>query len=327
MLSTDLAAASRSRSAAGVGPGWAHFRQTSWELAARWVLPSLGVLLAVASLLPPALGQVTVLAIVIAFGVPHGALDGEIARPLLRPVLGFAWFGVFALPYLGLSAFVLLAWHWAPVITLAAFLGFSVLHFGIEDAGLDPLAIVVRGGLPIALPVLLHPAATAAVFGAVAGVPMPVPPLWLMLGAQSWAALVPFWLWNQRGQRVVLAHVALLAAVFTVLPPLAAFAVYFVCFHAPAHMRGVVRNGRAPRVRSMPAAARRSVPITFLTIAIGAALWPWVGTGQFDAHLLSLTIRCLAALTLPHMLLDVLSATMVWHRTLLKLRWNRSVAV
>lgn len=292
------------------------------------MLPFLGLLIVATALLPPASGHVAVLAVVIAFGVPHGALDGEIVRPLLRPLLrsslgprlGPAWFGVFALPYLGLSAFVLLAWHWAPVSTLAAFLGLSVLHFGLEDAGLDPLAIVVRGGLPIALPVLLHPAATAAVFGAVAAVPMPVPPPWLMLGALTWAAGVLFWLVHRRGQRMALAEVGLLAAAFTVLSPLAAFAVYFVCCHSPAHMRGLVRNGRAPRVGSMQAAAWRSVPVTLLTIAIGAALWPWVGTGGFDAHLLALTIRGLAALTLPHMLLDALSATKVWQRALLKVR-------
>lgn len=320
MLSADLAAASRSRSVAGGRSIITSLRQRSVERAARWVLPLLGILLALTALLAPAPGQVAVLIIVIAFGVPHGALDGEIVRPLLRPLLGSAWFGVFALPYLGLSALVLLAWHEAPIAALAAFLGLSVLHFGLEDAGADPLGIAVRGGLPIALPVLLHPAATTAVFGAVAGVSMPVPPMWLLLGAQLWAVLVPFYLLRQRRQRAVLTELALLAAAFIVLPPLAAFAIYFVCFHAPAHMRAIVRNGRAPRVASMPAASWRSLPITLLTLAIGAALWPWVGTGPVEAHLLSLTIRCLAALTVPHMLLDGLSATPGWQRTILKTR-------
>ena len=46
-----------------------------------------------------------------------------------------AWFGVFAVPYLGLAGLVLLAWHVAPMATLAGFLALSVLHFGEEDAG------------------------------------------------------------------------------------------------------------------------------------------------------------------------------------------------
>ena len=314
MLSTDLAAAPRVWGAAQGRLGGARSRPSAWPNAAGLILPFLGILLAACSLLPPASAQVAMLAVIIVFGVPHGALDGEIVRPLLRPALGAAWFLVFALPYLGLSALVLLAWQGAPVITLAAFLSLSVLHFGLEDAGADPLAVIVRGGLPIALPVLLHPAATAAVFGAIAIVPMPAPPPWLMIAAQSWAVLVPLWLVKRRDDREALSNAALLAAAFALLPPLAAFSIYFVCFHAPAHTRSLVRNRRSPRVHSMSAAARRSVPVTLLTIAIGAALWPLVGAGRFDAHLLSLTIRCLAALTLPHMLLDVVSATPAWRR-------------
>ena len=85
------------------------------------------------------------------------------------------------------------AWHWAPIIPLAAFLGFSVLHFGVEDARSDLLAIAAGGGLPVALPVLLHPAATSAVFGE----PMMQPPFWLMASAGSWAGFSPFWVWHR----------------------------------------------------------------------------------------------------------------------------------
>ncbi len=54
-------------------------------------------------------------------------------------------------------------------------------------------------------------------------------------------------------------------------------------------------------------AVARSVPITVLTLAIGAALWPWF-PGQPPERLLALTLQGLAALTLPHMLLDAVSA-------------------
>ena len=81
--------------------------------------------LAAASLLPPGQRMVAALVVIIALGVPHGALDGELARTALRPRFGLAWFGVFALPYLGLSVVVLLAWHFAPLSTLAAFLAAS----------------------------------------------------------------------------------------------------------------------------------------------------------------------------------------------------------
>ena len=316
MILTNLPAATWCRSAA---EGWAIAARRvgrATGTGTRWLLPSLGIVLASASLLSPASGQVAVLVVIIVFGVPHGALDGEIVRPVLRPVLGPAWFAVWALPYLGLSALVLLSWNWLPIVTLAAFLGLSMLHFGLEDAGPDPVAAVARGGLPIALPVLLHPAATAAIFGGIAGLPMPVPPHWLVLGARLWAVLVPFWLVGHRGQHRVMAETAFLVGVFVILKPLTAFALYFVCFHGPSHMRALVRDKKALRVTTLPSAVRRSIPVTLLTVATGAALWPIVGTGAFEAHLLSLTIRCLAALTLPHMLLDALSATTPWRRLL-----------
>jgi len=47
-----------------------------------------------------------------------------------------------------------------------------------------------------------------------------------------------------------------------------------------------------------------ALPLTGLTLLIGAALWPFY-TGALLHRLLCLTLQGLAALTLPHMLLDV----------------------
>ncbi len=74
----------------------------------------------------------------------------------------------------------MLAWRMAPVATLTGFLVASVWHFGSEHtASGDPLDVILRGAMPIALPVLIHPAATAGVFAAMAGVAMPLMPSWL----------------------------------------------------------------------------------------------------------------------------------------------------
>ncbi len=268
----------------------------------------LGVL-ATSSLLGHEAQWLVALAAIILLGVPHGALDGEIARPVLRPRLGAAWFGAFALPYLGLVACVLLSWQRAPVITLAGFLLLSAWHFGREDAGPPPLEALARGGLPIALPVLFHPAATALVFHTVSGAPMPHVPVWLASAARAW--VVPTMFWSIRVAWLTpcrLAEPVLLALGFALLPPLTAFAAYFVCVHAPRHMGFMVVDQRAPRIGSMHDAIRRSLPLTVLTIGIGAALWPFYG-GDTPDRLLALTIQGLAALTVPHMLLDRLTAS------------------
>ena len=244
------------------------------------------------------------LAVIIILGVPHGALDTEVARPLLRPWFGAWWFPVFAAPYLALSALVLVAWRVAPEATLAAFLAVSAWHFGAEDAGSGrPLEQSLRGGLPIAVPVLLHPDATARVLGTVALTPLAGPPAWLTVGALAWAVLaMPAVVGLAReGRRTVLLEVCALALAFAVLPPLTAFALYFVGLHAPRHMASLV--GTVPRLPTTRDTVLRAVPVTLLTLALGALLWP-LYPGAAPARLLALTLQGLAALTLPHLLLE-----------------------
>nr|WP_321984451.1 Brp/Blh family beta-carotene 15,15'-dioxygenase [uncultured Lichenicoccus sp.] len=246
---------------------------------------------------------------IILLGVPHGALDGEIARPYLRTRYGRLWFVVFAVPYLGLAAMVLLAWHIAPGLTLASFLAGSVWHFGSDRPGqANPLGVVITGGLPIALPSLFHPVATAKVFATVAQVAMPELPQLLFGCSLAWlgAAL----LWRVRlgpsGRLGDLRVPAIMAAAFFLLTPLVAFALYFVCIHAPEHVRQISHDpARAPRVTPRNVVLR-SLPVTGLTVLIGAMLLPFYGGSGFD-RLLALTIQGLAALTLPHMLLERVS--------------------
>lgn len=251
---------------------------------------------------------IVALAVIIVLGVPHGALDGEIARPFLQPRFGIAWFPIFALPYLGLAACVLVAWRLAPEMALAAFLAGSALHFGIEDASGKPLEAAVRGGLPIAVPVLFHPAATLNLLGTAALLLLPTVPAWLEAAALCWCLAAIAWAaWPcLRGRVPALLEPALLGLLFVGLPPLPAFATYFVCFHAPRHMAALASDIRAPRVGDVQAAIVRSIPVSLLTVLIGAALWRCF-PGNAPDRLVALTIQGLAALTLPHMLLDLIT--------------------
>ncbi|MCJ2067453.1 Brp/Blh family beta-carotene 15,15'-dioxygenase [Methylobacterium sp. J-030] len=262
--------------------------------------------------LPRDVAWVVALAVVIVLGVPHGALDGAVAAPLLWPRYGRAWFPVFAVPYLGLAGSVLLAWQALPLATLAAFLAVSVLHFGTEDAGPGrPVEALVRGGLPIALPALLHPRETADLFAVVARVPMPELPAWWSAAAWLWLALAAAWLLICRPRPAVLTELAVLAAAFLVLPPLTAFTLYFVGLHAPRHMLALVGDPtKAPGIDTMPRAVRAALPIFALTLGLGAGLWPLYAAGAPDAaaNLLTVTLQMLSALTVPHILLDHVAA-------------------
>lgn len=274
-----------------------------------WLLPFnpvllAGPVLAASAALPPHEAMLAALSGIIVLGIPHGALDGEIGRTILRPRFGWCWFGVFAIPYLGLSAFVLLAWHIEPAMTLALFLAASVWHFGTEDgaSGGRGVGIAVFGGLPVAAPMLLHPTATISIFSGIAGVPLLEMSSWLWTASLAWLATTALWAVQQPVR--VSARAGVMVALFAILPPLTAFAIYFVCFHAPFHTNALIADPhRATRVGDPRSAIRLAMPITALTILIGAALWP-LYAGNMPEPLLALTIQGLAALTLPHMLLD-----------------------
>lgn len=258
--------------------------------------------LTASAVLPWQVGWMCALAVIIVLGVPHGALDVEIGRDLLRDRVGGWWFPIFAGPYLLLVGGVLLAWRWAPEATLAVFLAASVWHFGTEDTGGSGWPALFRGGLPIAVSVLLHPEATASVFSAESGVMFEHPPSWLTIASTLWLIPASLVVLRSRPRELVLPGV--LCAIFAVLPPLTAFALYFVAVHAPAHMEALIRHPcRAPRIRDEGSAWRLAAPTTILTVMIGAALWPTY-TGQAPVRLLCVTLQLLAAFTLPHMILN-----------------------
>jgi Brp/Blh family beta-carotene 15,15'-monooxygenase len=249
-------------------------------------------------------GLVLVLAIAVAVaGLPHGALDPWVAHRagLWRTRLGCA---AFHLAYLGLAGAVLLAWYWAPGISLAAFLAISAWHFaGDWRDHLPTWARAVAGAALLALPVwrwpnevteafvLLSGAGGATIANALAAL---VP--WLAAGMAA-AALLAL----RRSPRVALELVAL-AALAVLLPPLVYFIVYFCALHSPRHLR-LAAAAAAPDVR------RRMTQVallyTALSLLAATVAWLWLssaGTQAWSGDLLRIVFIGLAALTLPHML-------------------------
>ncbi len=257
--------------------------------------------------------QVAVLlAGLVVIGVPHGAFDHFVARPVLQRHLGRAWSVVFVAAYLGLAGLVGLGWIWAPQATLAVFLAATVLHFGLGDAedGLAPagvprrLVVLVYGLLPVLLPVALHAHDAATVLAAMAKMsPDALEPL---LHATCW--LLPGWaagfIWVTRTrlrEHTGVAERLATAAGFVFLPPLLAFGLYFSLGHSVRHVLrlGAWHDPHHP-VSALSWIGQVIAPAA-ITCAVGLACFAMVDTNVITG-LIAPAFRVIASLTLPHMI-------------------------
>jgi Brp/Blh family beta-carotene 15,15'-monooxygenase len=261
------------------------------------------------------------LALIALLGLPHGALALERLRLDAPGRRGRA-----TLTYAGLAAIALLAFAVAPRLTLATLLLVSALHFGREDVGhpLDDAGRLaeacVRGSLPIVAPALVHPESVGQLLGAVEGLPPGTPsPLGGALAAAG-LVLVPLAALlavfraarTPRELRAVpfrdAAEVALLLALFVLLPPLASFLVYFCGVHAARHTLELRLPGPA---RSWAEAVRRfalGLPLSLAVLAAGGAVFAVLPGPAAEAGV-RVVFQGLLALTLPHVWLHARADT------------------
>ncbi len=247
---------------------------------------------------------------VVLTGLPHGALDPWVAwrTGLWRTRAGFA---AFNLAYLGIALAVLGVWQLAPGASLAIFLAISAWHFGGDwRHELNVWARTGSGLALLALPALAAPSEVSAIFALLAGDQglvlaggLAVAAPWLALAAAGSALLAL--------PRSPVAAIELLVAgtLALLLPPLVFFLVYFCALHSPRHLRLAARSADSIRRRQMAGVA---LIYTVLTLAAAAIAWSWLAAGPApasapEASLIRIVFIGLAALTLPHMIVVMLS--------------------
>ena len=76
--------------------------------------------------------DIVAIAGILLLGVPHGGLDGAVARRIGWPAGLIPWLG-FHIAYVALAALVAVIWWYFPLPSLAVFLAVSALHFGASD--------------------------------------------------------------------------------------------------------------------------------------------------------------------------------------------------
>ena len=245
---------------------------------------------------------------VLLVGIPHGGLDGAIARRQGWPPTKVAWIG-FHLLYLSLAFLVILLWQLFPLFCLGIFLVISGIHFARSDCGYNLnknwVPLIAHGGLvPIVIP-FAQASEVIPIFTLLVGeanallllstIEMLVLP-WLV-SVLIYAHLAV----NDRFIRSTFFALLCLIIAALVLPPLVSFALYFCVFHSPRHMRGILSKlSSKERHRGL------YEMIVYSLIAIGAIILCAVyfqKEMQLLPKLLQVSFIGIAALTVPHMLL------------------------
>lgn len=238
-----------------------------------------------------------VMALALLAGLPHGALDHQVAAQRWAAWRG-GWGQVaFHGTYLMLSAMVVLLWWLVPMAALLLFLAASAWHFGESDLLHLPerstSAVISRGLLLIAAPLLAWPeTSSASLSGLGHGVAVAMPQEVGMLLALSIAVLHQ---WHMQGAPDTDRYAALALSVLLIGGgPLFGLGLYFCLWHTPDHFRQLARTLSCNPGHLARAALPRTLGAAVLLV-IGA----WLTA---PAHWLTVIIQLTAALTIPHAL-------------------------
>ena len=245
---------------------------------------------------------------VVFIGLPHGAMDGALAAH-------FGWMeskkkaATFLIGYVAMAALVVGFWFVAPAISFIIFLGISMYHFGKGDVNTDGeepsvTESLARGGIVIGGISQFHRVDADEIFQVLIGSNTEL--VWLFLNSVVPMTLIFAILsmvnknTGERGS--LLAEIAGLALIFSILPPLVGFAIYFCLIHSIRHFASM---------RAMLSDTITKLQITKTTILFSAISWAagLIILAQqssnigFEPALLQVIFIGLAALTVPHMIL------------------------
>jgi Brp/Blh family beta-carotene 15,15'-monooxygenase len=241
-------------------------------------------------------------AILITFGMPHGAFDVAVASRQRNTDSGFSRLKFIA-EYVGAAAFVLLFWHFFPGEGLCAFLALSALHFAEDwENEIPPFASLIIGASLLAFPALFHQTGVRVIFEML--VPSNDAAL-LSAGLHSFAwGLLPFaaaTLAYQLPRRPsAMAEASLVLALSILVTPLTFFIFYFCGLHSIRHLfhvREQLPTGTAASLFSL------GFPYALAASAGVAAAAALSYSSHLGSAMLGSVFTCLAALTVPHMLL------------------------
>ena len=259
---------------------------------------------------------------VVLTGIPHGAVDHIVAAKLYGLSSNWRDQAQFYGGYLALMALYGALWLVVPAWCLWAFLLMTMYHFGQADLAywaLPPmrarLVYLSRGLLLIGLPIAAHPVIVDPIFDAIAGVR---PLHWSLLTEHSTATLTalvaqhvvvlggiaasPDTTVPPNGWREAI-NVGVLSALFVVVHPLVAFAVYFGLWHSLGHILELLRFfARRDEPTSLPGFYRKAALYTGVAFAGLGGLYAATQSFGLQDQMVALLFILISVMTLPHMI-------------------------
>jgi len=252
--------------------------------------------------LSPAAALACLVVGVVGLGLPHGALDPQVARKAWGARRGFprvAFYGAYAALALGYC----LVWRWQPSLGLCGFLAIGAVHFGSDWQDRGAWWSRLAYGLTIVtLPALSHPAEVTRIYA--------------LLGTTSAREIVD----ASRGVALAAVVVGGIGAILQfaprrsdlieylfilagglVLEPLLFFACYFSLLHSPRHL---LETAADLGIGTLGSVFFQTLPVYGATLVLLAILY-WAAPGiSLDGRLLQTLFIGLASLTVPHLLLE-----------------------
>jgi len=247
----------------------------------------------------PATGLVVLVLTVVFLGLPHGALDPLVVQSAFPGSSRAAFY----LLYLSTSASVVLAWITWPKVALGGFLLIAAFHFGsdLEDESRVWLR-TCYGVTIITLPCVLHSHDVATMYRMLAlqstGDYVAVSH-WIAYVAGAATLIAVSWKVKSEPRRVAEVTVILLSGVF--LPPLLFFSCYFGLLHSPRHL---IETACSLGLKTLKSLFTMTAPIVVSTLCLAAIGWWVLSRYSVQQRTLLSVFVGLAALTVPHMLLE-----------------------
>ena len=277
---------------------------------------------------------------IVLFGLPHGAVD-HLTPPWARaepPT--WRWFGVVGGLYLVVGLVYAVGWFLAPVAAFVSFILLTWFHWGQGE--LHPLlrvlharhlgsrlsrllTLVVRGSLPMVVPLIAFPGEYRWVaeqliglfatpdLTAIAGVFTPTgrATIAAALGVLFFVSLAASYprTGSRRSWAVDAGEVAFVTLFFLTVPPLLAVGIYFCFWHAMRHIvrlmlldeTAAARLDAGSALGALARFGRAAAPLTVVSLGVFAALAATAPAFDVDwPELFAVYLVGIAVMTAPH---------------------------